>query len=147
MKRYCFVILCLFLSVSFGRADNDVVTTDRTQLPGTSRKFITKYFGNTEIAHIVIDKNVFRVESYEVFLTNGTDIEFDRSGDWVEIDGNQNEIPAELIPRNISEYVCRNYALHRIASIEKGRYGYQIKLDNGIELIFDRKGYFREIDD
>lgn len=147
MKKAVLMFICSLLSVTFAMADNDLFTSDASQLPSISRQFITKYFGNTEIAHIVIEKNMFRVTGYEVFLTNGVDVEFDRSGTWTEVDGNHNEIPKALIPDEISNYISRNYALNKIASIERESYGFQIKLNNGIELIFDRRGKFKRIDD
>lgn len=147
MKKATLMFICLLLSVTFAVADNNMITNDASQLPSISRQFIAKYFGDTGIAHIVIEKNFFRVTGYEVFLTNGVDIEFDKSGTWTEVDGNHNEIPKALIPETISSYISRNYALNKISAIERESYGFQIKLNNGVELIFDRKGSFKRIDD
>ncbi|MDR2919389.1 MAG: PepSY-like domain-containing protein [Tannerella sp.] len=147
MKKIVLIYICSLFSVVFAIADNEMVTSDTSQLPSASQQFITKYFADTEIAHIVIEKNFFRITGYEVFLTNGVDIEFDNSGTWTEVDGNHNEIPKALIPEEISNYINRNYALNKISAIERESHGFQIKLNNGIELIFDRNGHFKRIDD
>ncbi len=147
MKKIALIIAGIFISLSTMFADNDRYTKDVNQLPAISRQFISTYFNDANISHIVIEKNFFGVKGYEVLLTNGIDIEFNRSGEWKEVDGNHTIIPETIIPLNIASYVKTNFQGNDIITIEKETRECSVKLSNGLELTFNRKGNLIDIDD
>lgn len=66
---------------------------------------MTAYFPNVPYTRVEKNTTVERDRSiYEVRLSNGFEIDFDSAGDWVDIDGQTTEIPAGIIPSNITSY-------------------------------------------
>ncbi len=147
MKRIGLVVLSMFMSITAILADNDTYTKDVNQLPVASREFISTYFSETAISHIIIEKNLLGIKGYEVILTNGIDIEFDKSGEWTEVDGNHAIIPSGIIPLAIADYVKGNFQGNDIIGIEKETRECSVKLSNGLELTFNKKGNLIDIDD
>lgn len=147
MKRSGIITIALLAISMMVFAGNNRVTRDVMQLPEISRTFISTYFSEVEISHIKIQKNLFILKNYDVILTDGTNIEFNKSGEWVEIDGHKAAIPSAVIPTPILSYVQTHFAGREIVSIEKEWREYDITLDNGLELTFDLKGNIKDIDD
>ena len=56
-------------------------------------------------------------------------------------------VPKYFVIPEISDYVSKNYKGQRIIKIERDSKGYQIELQNGLELYFDRSGKFLRVDD
>jgi len=147
MKRISLFIVCLLAMTTYVMADNDRITRDVSELPVESRQFISSHFAQADISHIKIEKNLLGIKNYDVILTDGTNIEFNRSGEWTDIDRNSASIPSALIPTAIMSYVNANFAGKQIISIEKETRECSVKLDNGIELTFNNSGKLIEIDD
>lgn len=141
------MVFCSVVMLQTTFADNDVVTTDTNQLPATARQFIRQHFQGINISHIKIESNLFGITSYDVILTNGFDLEFNKQGAWTEIDGQRKPIPVKAIPSPITEYREKHFADQSIISIDKDSNGYDVKLTNGLEIKFDPKFNFIRYDD
>ena len=116
------------------------------QLPATSRQIIKNYFPDQSIALVKKDLDFFE-KSYEVIFTNGDKIEFDRKGNWKEVDCKHTQLPDKLIPEQIKNYVSKNYTEIKIIKIEKeNRNRYDVELSNGVELKFDSNYKLIDID-
>ena len=115
------------------------------ELPKLGKDFIIKYFGSENVKHIISDDDYF-FNDYELVLTNGTEIEFNKDGEWKDIDGKKNRIPTAFIPKEITSYVNKSFPNTGIVKIEKERFKYSIELTNGLELDFNNKGKFLRID-
>lgn len=88
-----------------------------------------------------------KVTEYEVTLTNGSQIEFDHSGEWKSVDTPNNiPVPAGLLPTAISKFVASKHAGAFIVGIEKEKKGYEVELSNGVEIQFDGLGNFVKYD-
>lgn len=116
-----------------------------TELPAKAQTFLKKHFPNETPGYIMKEKEIFSTE-YKVQFPNSTEIEFDSKGDWEEIDGNHNAIPATAIPAKIAAYVKTNYKDATVTKIDKSRWGYEVDLSNGLELEFDSNEKFLRID-
>lgn len=109
MKRLLFILLSMMSVSAALRAGNEIRTTDPQKLPATAREFIATHFPDTRIALIKIDREGGRTDSYDVLLENGSDLEFDRRGQWTEIDAERTTVPQSIIPLRIADYLKRNY--------------------------------------
>lgn len=145
-KRLSGLLLALSLTSVIACADNNKITKDASVLPAASRQFLTEHFAETPIAHIQIEKDFIRVDNYDVILTDGTSVEFDRSGGWKEVNRHNNTIPGAIIPEAIRNYLRSNHPNARVVVIDKDGRDCEVKLDNGMELTFDLRGNLIEID-
>ena len=98
MKRVFFLIVVSLFLVQAVFADKKVYTTDTLQLPQTAREFIRKHFPATGVSHIKIEKEFWEGNQYDVILTNGFDLDFDKNGQWKEIDGHKTALPVSVLP-------------------------------------------------
>ena len=55
-----------------------------------------------------------------------------------KIDCERNAVPDAVVPQQIKDYAAKNYADKKIVKIECNSYGYEIELDNGVEIKFDK---------
>ena len=137
------ILLAAAASVTVASADN-IKSVDVAKLPDKAREFIDRHFGELSVA--AAKKETFPTE-YDVVFANGYKAEFDADGEWIEIDCRRDAVPAMAVPVQIREYVAKNYPAQRIVSISRNRHGYDVQLDNGYELGFDRRFRLTEFDD
>ncbi|MDO4727705.1 MAG: PepSY-like domain-containing protein [Bacteroidota bacterium] len=146
MKRVflmiAFVMTTGVITVSCG--DDDVAVSP-TELTNSSSSFLETYFPGIGITKVEQDVN--SVDDYqEVTLANGVRVDFNKQGDWTEVDGNGQAIPTGFILPNIVEYVSVNYPNTQIEGISKQNYGFAVDLLNGVELRFNHQGNFIGLD-
>lgn len=135
MKKILFLFLVLFVGQSVAFADNDK-PVQLNQMPKKAQLFVKSYFPTNEVALSKVDADLFD-KSYKVIFTNGDKVEFDKKGNWKEVDCKYSHVPTSVVPSKILNYVKSNYAEQKILKIDKDKKGYEIKLSNGIELDFD----------
>lgn len=145
MKKLVSLVSFMLLIVSVACA-RDKVTRDVSLLPAGAQEMIQKYFPNSEISYLKIDKRLFRTEGYEVVLTGGTELEFDVKGQWKEVESLQT-VPDNIVPESIRKYIKQNYGSQGIKKIKHNRRGYELDLTNGMEMEFDNMGNFLRLDD
>lgn len=136
------------VTVSCNNDDDDKETVIGTsELPAVTDVFVKAHFPD---ATYVLIKKEHRPESdgtlYEVKLSNGFEIDFDSEGNWVDIEGYSQAVPAELISEPIQAYLTANYKDFFVTSIDNEPGTTEIELSNRVELIFDRQGNFIRID-
>ncbi len=146
MKRLSCLLVSMVVIASTACADNDKVTNNVNELPQVSRTFLNNYFNGKNISHIKIDKDFLLVDSYDVILTDGTTVEFDRSGEWKEVKSFQQNIPSALIPDFVQKYVDQNYPGQKILAVEREKREISVDLSNEIELTFNNEGFLIDID-
>jgi len=147
MKTHITLGLSLVAGLFFSLSANAQKTTiTLTELPAKAQTFLKKHFGTENPTYIIKDKETFSTD-YKVQFANKIEVEFDGNGDWEEIDGHHNAIPTSVIPATIASYVKTNFKEAQVTSLDKGRWGYEVNLNNGFELEFDSNGKFIRIDD
>ncbi len=124
----------------------DTYSINREDLPKAAQEFVSKHFGKTRVSMIKTDKHLLKKTDYDVKLVNGTKIEFNNAGEWTSVDCKTREVPSAIIPNKIKTYVKKNFPETIIVSIEKNTTNYEIELNDGIEIKFDRLGNFKSID-
>jgi hypothetical protein len=148
MKRTTNLLILSALLSIFSSCEKEKMITEK-ELPAASREFINIHFPDTEISLIVKETETFSSD-YKVYLVNGFEIDFTKSGDWDDVDGKRAAVPESilaLLPQGIPAYVKN--ALHGcyIVEVNRERYGYEVGLSNGMELNFNSTGEFIRIDD
>ena len=86
-------------------------------------------------------------KEYKVVFTDGREIEFGKYGDWEEVDANRGQFPIAVLPQSIRSYLSQHYPDMPVMKADRDRYGYEVKLRNGLELEFDKSGRLYKIDD
>ena len=81
-----------------------------------------------------------------MIFTNGNKVEFDKKGEWTEIDCKHTVVPTAIIPTTIQKYVTTNYPDTRVLKIERDKKEYEVQLSNRVELKFDLKFNLIDID-
>lgn len=108
------------------------------QLPVKAQKFLAEHFADSKTAIIKMDKELFDT-TYDVIFTNGNKIEFDKQGEWKDIECKYSRIPENVIPKAIRDHIKMNQPELYILEIDRDKRDYEIKLNNGLEIKFDLK--------
>jgi hypothetical protein len=148
MKRRFFTIAFLalgaFTFVSCSDDDDTNETMIEAQdLPENARNFVSTYFPTAEYSRVEENSAVENDGTlYEVDLSNNFEIDFTAEGDWVDVDGNDQEIPEGIVPQKIAEYVSENYPDVFITGIDTESNGYEVELSNDLDVFFDTEENF-----
>ncbi len=146
MKTKLNLAMCLIAGLAFGLSANAQKTViTKTALPANAQFFLKTHFAGQEPTYIIEDKEMFS-KDYKVQFANNLEVEFDGKGNWEEVDGNHQAIPISVIPKKIVSYINTHFANTTITKIDKGTWGYEVNLSNGLELEFNSKGNFIRID-
>lgn len=144
MKKLFLALLSTGLFATAVFADNDT-PIQVTQLPDAAQQFIKKHFSDVQVANGMMDNGMMK--SYEVTFVNGAAVDFNGKGEWTEVKNPNGTVPDEIVPKPIKEYVGKTYPEQKIIGIERERNGYEIWLDNKLDLKFDQKFKLIGMDD
>lgn len=146
MKKF-FLTIAIAAAGILGTQAADEYVRDVDYLPQAAKMFLNQHFESSDVSVIKIDKNFGRISDYEVVLDDGTEVTFDRNGQWdnVEVPVNKN-VPTAVVPTGVADFVTKNYPGQSIVSIDKDRFGMEVQLQSGIELKFNTEGKFKGID-
>ena len=142
-KSILMTIVIALTSLTLISCSDRIIPSEK--LPAAAQSFLKEYFPDSPISYV--KKEADLTPTYEVVLQNGTEIEFNKKGQWDNIDCKRLAVPAALIPAAISEYVNANFPDQSIVKIDRETYGHEIEMANGLELKFDKKGKLLHIDD
>lgn len=115
------------------------------ELPAKAQEFIKNHFPTNTVTLAKEDTD-FAEKSYEVVFSDGSKVEFNKKGDWKDVEYRTGSVPVTIIPTAIIDKVKTSYPNTKIVKIEKDRDGYDIKLSNGTELEFNSKLQLIDID-
>lgn len=144
MKKLVFLFVCLFALQTVVRADNDK-PIQVNQMPEQAQQFIKQHFSDSKVALAKVENDLLN-KSYDVIFTNGNKVEFDKKGNWKDVDCKYTSVPVDIIPAAIQKYVKTNYPDTKILKIDRDKKDYEVKLSNRIELNFDLKFNLINID-
>lgn len=132
--------------LSVGAAHADKYTINRDNLPTQAQEMLTKHFPKAKVAMIKVDRHLLKKTDYDVKLVNGTKIEFNNAGRWTSVDCKTRAVPDALVPKSIRNYVKKNFDGVKITQIERKLKGFEVELEDGIELTFDTLGNFKKME-
>jgi hypothetical protein len=145
-----FTTLLLSAAFAVSSCDSEEIISE-TKLPASSQEFIKTHFPGIAITLIMKETDGLE-KDYTVYLANGFDIDFEKNGNWDDIDGHIHPLPQsilDLLPAGIAEYVSANFKESKIVEVNKERYGYEIGLSDrlDLDLKFNASGGFIGYDD
>lgn len=145
MKKF-FLILAVVFGVIAASAGNNK-SHDVSVLPEQAQQVLKQNF-KAEISHIKIGKEFGQIREYDVVMTDGSEIYFDKHGNWKEVEVSpKTSVPSAIIPNPIITFVKDNQKEAKVTGIEKKNYGYEVELSNGKDVRFTEKGKFIRYDD
>lgn len=112
-------------------------------LPANAKEFLQQHFAGIQIAFVYVEDD----QDFDVTLNDGTNVEFFKDGNWEKVECFGKAIPESVVPAKISEYVKANYGKLYIEEISIERNGYDIELNNNLDILFSKDGDFKKIDD
>lgn len=145
MKKLLFLLVTLFFIQANVKADNDKLI-QFTQLPQQAQKLVKSHFDKSAISVVKMESGFFD-KSYEVIFSNGDKLDFDKSGNWKEIDCRYGTLPQAVVPVAIRNYISKNYPDAKVVKIEKEDRGQiEVGLSNQLDITFDSKFNVIDID-
>lgn len=103
-------------------------------LPENIKQFISTHF-KAQIGLVEAD-----MKSYEIYLTDGTELEFDIMGNWKEIEGKLAPIDFAVLPANIASIIKNQFPNTALVEVERKINYYKIKLSNRMKIRIDPNG-------
>lgn len=140
LLKFMPILLVALLAISFWSCDSDDndEPISSNELPAKAKEFISSYFAPATIVSSQKDRN-----EYEVILSDGTKIDFDKNGGWTDVDALVGKsLPTGFYPPAIDTYILENFNGQGINEISKEKYGYDAELLNGTDLRFSYEGVF-----
>ena len=145
MKKWTFVFISMFIMNVSVWAGNDK-PIQVTELPKSAQSFIKNHFADQSVAVAKVETD-FMDKSYDVIFTNGDKVEFDKKGKWTKVDCKHGQVPQGIIPMPIQKYIAKNYPDAKVIKIElTDRKGYEVDLNNGLDIEFDKRMNAKDID-
>ena len=144
MKKMMLILACVFTVVTNANADN-YRPINVSQLPEKAQTFLTTYFPEAKVSLARKEFDVTEL-SYDVIFTNGSKVEFDRKGEWTEVDCRTQPLPAGIVPATIEKVIKEQYPDAKATKIERDRREIDVKLSNRVELTFNKKMQLIDID-
>jgi hypothetical protein len=142
MRSLCMVSVCS-LMVACDSGSDGGSEIDAAELPDASRSFLSRILPGVDIRFAERDG-----DGFDVVMANGVEVDFDAAGNWVEVDGRGNPLPASALraaPSSAVSYAQRNFD-SPITEIEREPYGFDLYLASGVELEFGPSGNFLRVD-
>ncbi|MGY5850176.1 PepSY-like domain-containing protein [Salegentibacter sp. F14] len=128
--------------------DEDIAPTE---LPQNIQDFIAQYFPGVGIDEAERENN----GNYEVELDNDVELIFNSDGEFLgqgkdedeDYDDRDEDLDPDELPQIVLDYISENYPEQTIIEAEKEDEGYEVTLNNGVELEFDLEGNFVSAED
>jgi hypothetical protein len=148
MKKAVFYVTFFAVATLFVACEEEKIIP-ASELPAISRTFVETHFPGVEITAVVKDTEVLD-RDYTVYLANGFDIDFTKSGNWDDVDGHVSPLPESilaLLPKTISQHITNTFPNLSAVEVNREHYGYEIGLSSDMDLKFDSNGRFIGMDD
>ena len=145
MKKIVFLFVSLFAMNLVAWAGNDK-PIQVSEMPKAAQLFIKNHFADLSVAMAKVETD-FLDKNYDVVFTNGNKLEFDKKGNWIKVDCEHHEVPKAVVPVAIQQYLAKHYPDTKVLKIEvTDRKGYEVELNTGLELEFDKRMNVIDVD-
>lgn len=106
----------------------------------SAQLFVKQYFAGASYSRVEKEKDNGFWE-YEVWLSDGSQVEFDEKGEWKSVDCKYSVLPIGIIPFVIAEDIAKRHPDLKPYKIEKEVGGYEIDIP-GYDLYYGNNGIF-----
>lgn len=121
-------------------------SVEYTQIPLEARKFIDRHFKGLTVTEA---EREFADGTYDIELSDGTDIEFNSKGEWTEVDAPEGRLLSDkllrhLLPDRARRDLGRYKVYDKVEAVKRTSSGYTVEL-RGMkvdEYLFDHSGRF-----
>jgi hypothetical protein len=137
------IIIITVLAIAFTSCEKETVLGEDI-FPNEITTYANNHFPENKIIQIVKDVDEFEL-TYDVILEGSINLEFSRKKEISSIEG-ISKLPDSVIPETLLKYAKNNYSEQYIVEWSLDDRDQEIKLNNGIELKFNKKGEFLRID-
>lgn len=104
-----------------------------SELPRNAQDFISKNFKTAQIALVKKD-----IDSYDVTLNDGIEIDFIITGEWKDVDGKYKALPNSILPNIMPKISASSNA--QIIEVSREINGYKFELSNQLKIYTDAQG-------
>jgi hypothetical protein len=137
MKKGIYIIMLWCLAMLLAACDD-------TKIPARSKAFIDQFFPESSVVIVEMEEDGDGLEEYEVWLNDGTKIDFDLQGEWKVVARKKTGVPLSLIPQQIKDFVKIKYPNNVITKFSRKDYGYKLELSDDMDLRFNKQYQFME---
>lgn len=137
MKKGIYIIMLWCLTMLLAACDD-------TKIPARSKAFIDQFFPESSVVIVEMEEDGDGLEEYEVWLNDGTKIDFDLQGEWKVVARKKTGVPLSLIPQQIKYFVKTKYPNNVITKFSRKDYGYKLELSDDMDLRFNKQYQFME---
>lgn len=137
-------LITILLSLTLIAGCKKEKTISAQDLPTEIKTYITTHFPNSSITKAVKIKG--ESEMYEITLSDGFELEFNKNNEIIDIDG-KSKLPDSVIPSDLLSYVDSNYSSNYIVGWEIQANKQEVELNNKVVLLFTMSHQFIGIDD
>lgn len=141
MKKYLILLVAMLTMGFSAKADHDKVI-NFNQLPAQAQALLKEHFASKVPLVVTMDW-----DDYTIVYDSGEKVEFDKDGNWKEFDCKSSSVPLALIPEQIKKHVRATFPGTTIIDLDRNRRGYEVKLNNGLEIEYSRDFRVVDIDD
>ena len=143
MKKFkYFLLMAVVMTMSLNvMADDDDRVITYQQLPQTAQSFLKQQFAKKVPLVVTAD-----YDDFTIVYESGEKIEFDKKGNWKEVTCRASKVPNAIIPEQIMTYVKKNYPGKSVVKMDRHRSVYEVKLNNGMEIEFNRNFQVIDVD-
>ncbi len=124
------IIFCV-LTLAFLNADI-IVSADA--LPENIKQFIASNF-NAQVGLVQQDS-----DEYEIYLSDGTELEFDIVGNYKEIKNDMKPLSLSVLPINIASIVQSQFSGAFLRKVKRKFSYYELEFSNSLEVKIDPNG-------
>lgn len=125
-------LLALLVGISSALAD---MVVPANQLPAAAQNFLSTHFKGVGIGLVERD-----MDSFDVKLTDGTEVDFNINGEWTQVDGKYKPIPTGFIPSAVLSKVQASQPNAQIMEVDREYGGYKFKFNNRVKVYVDNNG-------
>ena len=130
------------MAISFNaKADHDQII-NFNEMPEAAQALLKQYFADKVPLVVTVDW-----DDYTIVYDSGEKVEFDKQGNWKEINCRTSGVPVELIPEQIKSHINATFPGAMVLKLDRNRRGYEVKLNNGLEVEYDPTFQIIDIDD
>jgi hypothetical protein len=135
---------CFAVSVFNASADN-AKPVAFNQLPAQAQQFVKTHFTDSKVIVSTLESDILE-KSYDVALNNGAKLEFDGKGQWTEVVCPTGGVPASILPEQVKSYLKSSFPNAKVTKVERDNGRFEVNLENGTEVTFNKKFQVTDID-